>query len=135
MTGLAINHRMRAGQRKAASGVNIQHILSTFPTVRRVAALAIDPEFAFVHIAVAIRAFRADLGKFGRFVATHAFGELMPANQGKAGFHMFEIQRLPHFRPGIRGVATDAIPFDFSVGIFHIILRPQNSAEKQEKCR
>lgn len=88
---------MRAAQRKAAPGMNIQHFLLALPTVRRVTALAVNPEFAFVHIAVAIRAIRANPGEFRAFVATHAFGKLMPADQGKAGFRMFEIQRLLHF--------------------------------------
>lgn len=103
--------------------MQLPNVDPVFPGLRSVAALAIDAKFTLVHIGVAIGAGSTDFGKFRAFVATHALGNFVCANQRKTGCFVAENHRVFHFRPRFGSVAIHTFPFYFAVRILHIALR------------
>jgi hypothetical protein len=95
------------------------------------AVLAGDPKLPAMHIGVTIRAGGAHFRKFQALVATGAFNNFMGAYQQKAGFFVFKIHRVFHFKPGGGAVAAFAVPFNRTMRVIAAGLRPNHRAKKQ----
>ena len=98
VAGIAVEHGMRAHQRKAVLVV-LNRLDGNVPALHRMAALAIRAELATVNVSVAVPALVADIRKNGFGVALRAGHVLVHAAKREARFVVIELRdvadRLP----------------------------------------